>query len=70
MVDGMTGGVPQAVLVSLQRSAAMLQPGAVLPIEREVVIDVIAELIEQRQLLARLGGDIRAVVARSPRLVT
>ncbi|HEX9259402.1 MAG TPA: hypothetical protein VF855_07680 [Acidimicrobiales bacterium] len=43
---------------------AMLTPGQKATVEREVLLDLLAELIESRALLARLGGDLREVVRR------
>ena len=44
-----------AELVALQRSAAMLTPGQSMPIERDVLFELCGEVLEARQLLARLG---------------
>ena len=52
-------------LVSLRRSAAMIQPHQMLPINRQVVMEMCDELIESRQLLNRLGSDLRTVAAKS-----
>jgi len=32
---------------------------------REVLIELVAEVLDPRQLLERLGGDLRAVAARA-----
>ena len=57
--------VPEHDLVALSRSAAMIQPGASLPVEREVLIATIEELLETRRLLRRLGADLKTVARRS-----
>lgn len=54
-----------AELVALQRSAAMLAPGSTLAVDRDVLYGLCTELIESRQLMARLGADLREVAARS-----
>lgn len=51
--------------MALQRSAAMLAPGAAMAVDRDLLYDLCTEVIESRQLLARLGADLRAVAARS-----
>ena len=63
----MTGGVPQTELISIQRSAAMIQPRATYPVERELLMTLITEVLEQRQLLARLGADLKAVASHAPK---
>ena len=52
-------------LVALQRSAAMLTSTQSIPVGREELLELCEELIESRQLLARLGTDLRAVTKRS-----
>jgi hypothetical protein len=59
--------VPTSELVSLERSAAMIQPGQKYPVERVALISICRELLEYRSLLERLGGDLRAVAARARR---
>jgi hypothetical protein len=59
--------VSDSDLVALQRSAAMLRPGATLPVDRDQVFQMCSELIEARQLLTRLGSDLRSVANRSRR---
>lgn len=56
-----------ADLVALQRSAAMAPPGQRVPVDRDHLVALCSELIEARQLLARLGSDLREVAARSRR---
>jgi hypothetical protein len=57
--------VSGADLVGLQRSAAMHQPGQQVAVEREVLLALCEELVEQRALLRRLGGDLRTVARRA-----
>jgi hypothetical protein len=57
--------VEHADLISLQRSTAMLTPGERASVSREDLLDVLEELIATRQLLSRLGGDLKAVARRS-----
>ena len=59
--------VDTAELVALQRSAAMLTPGQSMPIERDVLFELCGEVLEARQLLARLGTDLKAVAAKAPK---
>jgi hypothetical protein len=59
--------VSDSDLVALQRSAAMLPPGGSMPVGRDHVFDMCTELIESRQLLTRLGSDLRSVANRSRR---
>jgi hypothetical protein len=59
--------LPTAELVAIQRSAAMLREGQTYAVPRDELIELIAEVIEARQLLERLGGDLRTVAARSRR---
>ena len=54
-----------ADIVALQRSAAMLRPGQTMPIAREELIELCEEVVSSRQLLARLGADLRTVAARA-----
>lgn len=57
--------VTAAELVSLQRSAAMLGPGQQQPVDRELLYALCSELLEARQLLGRLGADLRSVASRA-----
>ena len=59
--------VSDSDLVALQRSAAMLPPGGSMPVRREQLFEMCGELIESRQLLTRLGSDLRSVANRSRR---
>jgi hypothetical protein len=45
----------------------MLSPGQSYPMDREELIALVAEVLEARQLLERLGGDLRAVAAKARR---
>jgi hypothetical protein len=54
-------------LVALQRPSAMLGNGETQPVDAELLEAICGELIEARQLLERLGGDLRAVAAKSRR---
>ena len=58
--------VPDHELIALSRSAAMMPPGSNLPVERDVLIATIEELLETRRLLSRLGADLKTVARRSP----
>ena len=55
----------QADLVSLQRSAAMLQPGTSIGVERDLLLRVLDELFSQRALLQRLGADLKTVARKA-----
>ncbi|MEZ5220311.1 MAG: hypothetical protein R2743_02380 [Ilumatobacteraceae bacterium] len=55
----------QADLVSLQRSAAMLQPGTSIGVERDLLLRVLDELFSQRALLQRLGTDLKTVARKA-----
>lgn len=55
-----------ATLVGMQRSAAMLSNGQTVPVEGKVLYAMCSELLEQRQLLERLGTDLRSVARRAP----
>jgi len=59
--------VEQSQLIAIQRSAAMLSSGQSQPIDRDVLWELCSELIESRQLLVRLGTDLRSVAARGTR---
>ncbi len=59
--------VELADIVALQRSAAMLQPGQALSVDREELMALCEEVVASRQLLARLGADLRTVAARAKR---
>ena len=68
-VTCMNGGVPQAELISIQRSAAMIQPRGTFPVERDVLMNLIGEVLEQRQLLARFGADLKVVASHAPKII-
>jgi hypothetical protein len=51
-----------AELISVERSAAMAPPGSDVSIRRDLLLDALAELRQQRALLTRLGADLRTVV--------
>ena len=59
--------LPTAELVGIQRSAAMLTTGQTYPMPRDELIALVSEVLEARQLLERLGGDLRAVAAKARR---
>ncbi|HEX9260819.1 MAG TPA: hypothetical protein VF855_14870 [Acidimicrobiales bacterium] len=59
--------LPQAELVALHRSTAMLPPGQRAAIDRDALLELCEELMEARALLGRLGTDLRAVARRAPR---
>jgi hypothetical protein len=52
-------------IVTLQRSAAMLTRGQSMPVDRDVLIELCEELIEQRELLRRVGSDLRTIALRA-----
>jgi len=54
-------------IIALQRSAAMLRPGQTMPVERDELLELCEEIVSSRQLLARLGADLRTVAARGKR---
>jgi hypothetical protein len=43
----------------------MLSRGHTQPVDRDTLVEVCAELLEARQLLARLGTDLRTVAAKA-----
>jgi hypothetical protein len=57
--------VPDETLVSMQRSAAMLSPGQTISVDGSLMYDLTAELLEHRQLIARLGADLRTVAGKA-----
>jgi hypothetical protein len=59
--------VSTADIVSIHRSAAMLNLGQPYPIEREVLMSLCDELLEVRSLLERMGTDLRAIAAKAPK---
>jgi hypothetical protein len=52
-------------LVALQRSAAMLPPGQSQPVDRDTLHALCSELLEARELMSRLGADLRTIAQRS-----
>jgi hypothetical protein len=57
--------MPDGDLVSLQRSAAMLHRGQAINIDRDQLFEIVDELLQLRDLTRRVGGDLRALAARS-----
>lgn len=57
--------ITNAELIALQRSAAMLSPGQRVSVERERIQELCQELLDSRELLQRLGTDLRNVAQRS-----
>ena len=57
--------VAQADLVALHRSTAMLSPDAPTAVSRDVLLEVLDELIAARALIHRLGTDLRDVARRA-----
>ena len=51
-------------LLALQRSTAMLSPGAATNLRREDLLEILEELITSRSLLERLGSDLKSVARR------
>ena len=43
----------------------MLQPGASIGVERDLLIRVLDELFSQRALLQRLGADLKSVARKA-----
>ncbi len=43
----------------------MLGAGQKMPVDRNELLDICSELIDCRQLLARLGGDLKTVARRA-----
>jgi len=56
--------IPDHEVTAILRSAAMAAPSTKVTIEREVIVDLLEELMQSRSLLRRLGDDLRTV-ARS-----
>lgn len=54
-------------LTALRRSAAMVHVGGSIPVDRDELVEMCEELLATRQLLLRLGTDLRAVAAKAPR---
>jgi hypothetical protein len=54
----------QADLIALHRSTAMLQPGTNIGVERDLLLQLLDELIAQRALLQRLGADLKSVARK------
>lgn len=63
----MVSPVPLGKLTALRRSAVMINPGGSIPVARDELVALCDELLANRQLLARLGTDLRAVAAYAPR---
>ncbi len=55
-----------AELTALHRSTAMLTPHTKAPVEREALLSILDELLENRRLLARLGTDLNTVARHRP----
>ena len=62
--------VPTSDLVALRCSDAMLRPGQTQPVDRDTLYELTAELVAARELLARLGADLRTVAQRGPGLLS
>jgi hypothetical protein len=43
----------------------MLTPGQSMPVTRDVLFELCGEVLEARQLLARLGADLRTVAGQA-----
>jgi hypothetical protein len=59
--------VTDSDLVSMQRSAAMGQPGSKIPIDRDLLIEIVEEVLAKRALLARFGADLKTVANHAPK---
>ena len=46
------------------RSAAMAPPNSKVRVDREVLVELLEELMQGRSLLRRLGDDLKAVARR------
>jgi hypothetical protein len=57
--------VPIPELISIGRSAAMAPPCSNVTIKRELLCDLVDEVVAQRALLERFGADLRAIAQRS-----
>lgn len=57
--------IPGADLTALHRSTTMLSPGQQATLPREQLMAMCEELLELRQLLGRLGADLKAVARRA-----
>ena len=57
--------IPDAELTVLLRSAAMAAPATKVGVEREILVEVLEEVMRQRSLLRRLGDDLRTVARTS-----
>lgn len=57
--------ITTAELIALQRSTAMLPPGQRMPVDRDQLQGLCQELLEARELLDRLGTDLRTVARRT-----
>jgi hypothetical protein len=56
--------VPQAELIALQRSAAMVGGGQSVPVPADVLGALCTELLANRSLLERFGADLRTIARR------
>lgn len=61
--------VPDHEITAHIRSAAMAPPSSKVAVDREVLIEALEELLQQRSLLRRLGDDLRTVARSSPTAV-
>lgn len=61
--------VPDHEITAHIRSAAMAPPASKVAVDREVLIEALEELLQQRSLLRRLGDDLRTVARSSPTAV-
>jgi hypothetical protein len=55
-----------ADLIATQRSAAMAPPNTDIKIQRDDLIEIIEELLDQRRLLQRVGTDLRTIARQAP----
>lgn len=58
-------GVPTAELVSLHPPIAMQAPDSPVTLHRDEALSLVEELLALRQLVERVGGDLRNLAARS-----
>lgn len=57
--------MPDHEITAQIRSAAMAPAMSKVAVEREVLIEVLEEVLQQRSLLRRLGDDLRTVARSS-----
>jgi len=56
--------IPDHEVTAVMRSAAMAPPSSKVNVEREVLVELLEELMQSRSLLRRLGNDLKTVARR------